>query len=577
MAQHRFRRLGIHVPQTHQPPTGPAGRGARSRWSRSLCHGLALAVLLGQLTGPALAQVGGVNGSGSNGNNLPALGDTASEAFSLGAEVKLGQQIMRSIRRDPDYLDDPILLEYVQSVWQPLLAASRKQGQIEADTDQRYAWEPFLVRDRSVNAFALPGGYVGVHLGLIAMTEARDELAAVLAHEMSHVTQRHIARSFDNSKQQSLIGLAALIVGVVAASRSNNGNVYGDGVQRGNMGAGEALIMGGQAAVMQGTLNFSRDMEREADRIGFSVLTGAGFSPAGMASMFEKLEKSSRLNDSGAFPYLRSHPLTAARIGEAKARMGAISWTPTSLPGGRQEQVLMQARSRVLMDPRVEALRRWQGEPGTDKDPTERLGAAYAAALASTLLHEWSRADAALGRAQALLRADVRRDARAERVVTMLRTQSLLDRGDAQGALAAMQPYITEPSRPALLLSAQVAAALLGPQASAQAKAAGEPLAQRLSEELQGWVSGSSGDAAAWAALGQVQAALGQRLRAMRADAEAHFAQGDWDGASDRLRAAQHLPRSNDPGDFIELSVIDARLRSIDAQRRQLALETRGQ
>lgn len=568
MAKHRSRRFTVKL-----NPSRPV-------WARALCHGLAAATLLGQLAaGPALAQVNNPAGTDTPGNNnLPALGDSASESFSLGAEIKLGQQIMRSIRRDPDYLEDPLLLEYVQSVWQPLLAASRKQGQIEAETDQRFAWEPFLVRDRSVNAFALPGGYVGVHLGLIAITEARDELAAVLAHEMTHVTQRHIARGFDNGKQQTLIGMAAIIMGMLAASRSHNSTPYGNGTTGGGMGAGEALIVGGQAAAMQGTLNFSRDMEREADRIGFAVLSGAGFAPGGMASMFEKLEKSSRLNDSGAFPYLRSHPLTAARIGEARARLGPSGWSPTALPGGRQEHALMQARARVMMDPRVESLRRWlPAEPvGDAKDPAEKLAAAYAAALAATLLHDMPRADATLAKAQALLRADVRRDARAERLVAMLRTQSLLARGDALGALAAVQPYATEPSRPALLLTSQVAVALLGSQASAQARAAGEPLAQRMSEELQGWVTGSAQDAGAWGALSQVQGALGQKLRAMRADAEAHFAQGDWDGASDRLRAAQRLPRSNDPGDFIELSVIDARLRSIDAQRRQLALETRG-
>ena len=114
------------------------------------------------------------------------------------------------------------------------------------------------MRDRSVNAFALPGGYVGVHLGLIAMTGTRDELASVLAHELSHVTQRHIARGIANSKRQSLIGLAAMILGVLAASRA------------GSADGANAAIVGGQAAAIQGQLNFSRDMEREADRIGFA-------------------------------------------------------------------------------------------------------------------------------------------------------------------------------------------------------------------------------------------------------------------------------------------------------------------
>ncbi len=164
------------------------------------------------------------------------------------------------------------------------------------------------MRDPSVNAFALPGGFVGVHLGLIAITVTRDELASVLGHEMSHVSQRHIARSIAGSSRRSLVSLAALIIGLLAASRSNSPDAV------------NAVVAGTQAATIQSQLNFSRDMEREADRIGFQVMIAAGFAPGGMAAMFEKMETSNRLNDYGGFPYLRTHPLTVERIGEARSR-----------------------------------------------------------------------------------------------------------------------------------------------------------------------------------------------------------------------------------------------------------------
>ena len=282
-------------------------------------------------------------------NNLPALGDAATEDFGVATERHVGEQIMREIRRDPEYLDDPLLLEYVQGIWSPLVGESRREGHITPDIDSRFAWEAFLVRDRSVNAFALPGGYVGVHLGLIAITASRDELASVLAHELSHITQRHIARGIANSKRQSIIGLAALLIGIIAASRSNSAS------------AANAAIAGSQAGMIQGQLNFSRDMEREADRIGFQLLAGAGFAPSGMAAMFEKLDQAARLNDSGGYPYLRSHPLTTERIGEARARMGTATARPAPGPNVASfEHALAQARSRVLMDTRVDALRRWQ-------------------------------------------------------------------------------------------------------------------------------------------------------------------------------------------------------------------------
>ena len=213
---------------------------------------------------------------------------------------------------------------------------------------QRFAWEPFLVRDRSVNAFALPGGYVGVHLGADQPSPSTaDELASVLAHELSHVTQRHIARSVTTSQRQTLCWSLA------GADPRRAG-----GAQQ-QPDAAQAAMLGGQAAAMQGQLNFSRDMEREADRIGLSVMNTAGFAPPGMAACSRSCDHANRLNDNGAYPYLRTHPLTTERIAEAQARLGTGAVAATRV--ARPEHALMQARARVLMDKRVDALRRWQG------------------------------------------------------------------------------------------------------------------------------------------------------------------------------------------------------------------------
>lgn len=486
-------------------------------------------------------------------DRLPALGETSSDDLSVGAERRLGDQIMRDIRRDPDYLDDPVLLEYLQSIWQPLMAAARQRGDVAPELDQRFAWEAFLVRDRSVNAFALPGGYVGVHLGLIAMTGTRDELASVLAHELTHVTQRHIARSMANSARQSLIGLAGMILGVIAASRSNR------------MDGANALMTGGQAVAVQGQLNFSRDAEREADRIGFGVLTRAGFAPGGMAAMFEKLDHNSRLNDSGGFPYLRTHPMNAERIGEARARLGASPPTP---PVSVLAHSAAQARAKVMMDTRVDALRRWQGlEASATAPAAERLHAGYASALASTLLRDWTRADAGLQRATAAVRGGPRPDADAEREVALLLAQSLRERGDAARAAEVLKPYAKADgipsSRAVMLLSAQVS---MGLDKAAQ---------QRAAEEMQTWTSLYPRDATVWSQLGQVWEQVGQPLRALRAEAESRIALGDLVGGVDRLRAAQRLARSTRNSDFIEASVIDARLKDIEAQARKREAEER--
>ena len=515
---------------------------------------------------------------------LPALGEAAGEEFSVGTERTLGEQIMREVRRDPAYLDDPPLLDYVQRVWRPLVDAARQRGEITPDTAQQLAFEVFLVQDRSVNAFALPGGFVGVHLGLIAITASSDELAAVLAHELSHVTQRHIARGVVNSQRTTLLSLAGLILGVLAASRAGSS----DGVQ--------AAVVGSQAAAAQGQLNYSRDMEREADRVGFGVLTDAGFSAGGMATMFEKLDSANRLNDSGAFPYLRSHPLTVERISEARAR---IALSGAKLPGDPLDHALMAARARVLMDTSAEGLRRQQLRvahsvaPGAPPVPlNDRLGALYAGALATLLLGDAAGADAAVNQALGLLR-DKPAPA-AERAFRQLQVQVVLQRGDPASAWKLLEaPALQADSRWTMLLRGQVALALWHSQGGAAACAApaasaasaapavaceapGYKALRASNEALQAWVSDHSADALAWGVLAQGEEALGQRLRAMRAQAEARAALGDIGGAIDRLRAAQSLARSGSANDFIEASVIDARLRQLEAQRRTIAAELRG-
>ena len=520
----------------------------------------AFALAATSLVAPASAQ-----------NRLPALGDSDSADFGVGAEKRLGEEIMREIHADPDYLDDPLLLEYVDSIWNPLLAASRKLGNVTADLDQRFAWQAFLVRDPSVNAFALPGGYVGVHLGLIAITATRDELASVLGHELSHITQRHIARSIAASSRRSLVGLAALVLGVLAASRSRSPDAI------------NAVITGSQAATAQGQLNFSRDVEREADRIGFQTMTSAGFAAGGMASMFEKMDASVRFNDSGGFPYLRSHPLTLERIGEARARADKAAAPPHV---SVLEHAVAQARARVLMDTRVDALRRWQGrDADVEGSAVERLRALAESAQASSLLRDWPRADAAFAKALAIVRGSPNSSARAERAVVLLQAQSWLDRGDPAQAADAIKRYANDGSRPVLLLQAQTAHASAvaarranGAAAASREKSGASADAAALTQaadDLQTWVALHPNDSLAWAALGQVYTSLGVPLRALRAEAEARYALGDLLGAVDRLRAGQRLSRGGGNVDFVDASVIDSRLRAVEQERRQVEAESK--
>jgi beta-barrel assembly-enhancing protease len=523
-----------------------------ARWRRALA-----ALLAGLMTLPAAAQV-----------RLPALGETASQDFSIADERRVGDQVMREGRRDPAYLDDPVLLEYLNSLWQPLLSAARQSGEIEPEIDRAFAWEAFLVRDRSVNAFAMPGGYVGMHLGLMALTTSSDQLASVLAHELSHLTQRHIARSIAPQQRASLLALAGLLVAVAMAGRSSN------------IDGANAAMMGSQAAALQSQLNFSRDLEREADRIGYGVLVAAGFSPAGMAAMFERMDQASRLNDNNGFPYLRSHPLTLDRVAEARNRMLVSGATA---PPPRLLHAMMQMRARVLMDDSAQALQRLNG--GTSSPLlADRVSALYGAGMAASLLREHGRAQAQAEEALALAQQHSPREPAAERVLHLLRAQVALAAGDAQAALQALnaaEDQSPRVQRSALLLRAQ-SLLLLHRQASSSAAdapgAADATAALRASAEtLQIWLADAPKDPLAWALLADTSEALGMKLRSLRASAEARAAVGDLTGAVDRLRVAQQASRTAVGQDFIEGSVIDSRLRQILAQRRQLAQEAREQ
>lgn len=512
---------------------------------------LGLALLLA-LPMPAPAQT----------TNLPALGDGTGGGWDITAERRVGDRIMREVRRDPDYFEDPLLEAYVDTLWQPLLASARARGDIRPDSEALYAWQTFLIRDKVINAFALPGGYVGLYLGLVAMTTSRDELASVLAHELTHVTQRHIARGLESGQRQQLGALAATILGLLAASRSSN------------TAAAQAVVMGGQAAALQGQINFTREMEREADRIGFDVLAGGGYSGAGMSGMFEKMDAASRLNDNNQYPYLRTHPLTIERISEARLRVREANPPPQT--GAPIVHALMQARARVWMDTNPDALRHWQAQGGATAPTTDvaRLAARYAAALASAQMREWDRAATQLDAAEALASEGFADQPDVARALALARVQMAIDQGGraivGPPAQAALRTLAGDASRPAVFMRA--AAALALQRAGAPAEAA----LREVLQTLQNWTVLHGSDAAAWQWQAQCAEALGLTRRAQRAGAEAAYARGDVLGAFDRLRVAQALPQQG-ASDEMDLAVVNARLRALEPERRRVLAEARGE
>lgn len=538
--------------------------------TRAPASALHIALVIGAiLVNPVAHAQAPTSISASTSPVLPNLGDGTD--MTPNDERRLGDRIARELYRDPDYVDDAVLMEYVQGIWQPLLTAARARGELPPEQDEAYAWEILLGRDRSVNAFALPGAYFGLHLGLVGIVTSRDELASVLAHELSHVTQRHISRMMTRQSQQAPWMLGAMILGVLAASKSPE--------------AANAMIIGGQAAGAQSQLNFSRDMEREADRVGFAVATQAGFAQQGFVSMFGKLQQASRLNDSGNFPYLRSHPLSTERMADMQSRIELpdAASAPAS-PAARQnvqetDHAMMSARARALSNSTVDALRSWavevQAASFAKSSAAQQAGSLYGATLAAIKLRDYKDAQTQWS----ALTDSVRSDPVASRLARLLGVELRLAQGDSAAALTLLQsggkPQDTQ-SRAELFLAAQTYL-----QLSTAAPAAAAPPGTRpasnlavVTQQLQTWVAGHPRDAQAWQFLSSTYAAEGRTLSSIRAQAEVNVAQLDYPAALSRFKTAQEWARKGGAGtDHFEASIVDTRTRKVESTVREQALE----
>jgi beta-barrel assembly-enhancing protease len=261
---------------------------------------------------------------------LPDLGESAQVSFSPLQERRLGESIMREIRADPAYFDDAEATDYLRTLGNRLVtrgAASRQD------------FEFFWIRDAQINAFALPGGYIGVHTGLVLTAQSESEVASVLGHEIAHVTQGHIARLISQQKSTQLTSLAAMAVALLAS--------------RANSDIGSAAAAFGQASAIQSTLNFTRDNEREADRVGLQILDTAGFDTRAMPSFFERLQRATRLYEGGAPSYLRTHPLTSERIADIQNRVHGLPYR--QVPDTIDFQ-LVRAKLKARIDSTQESL-----------------------------------------------------------------------------------------------------------------------------------------------------------------------------------------------------------------------------
>jgi predicted Zn-dependent protease len=250
----------------------------------------------------------------AQGPNLPDFGSPVDAVISKSQEEQLGRQVVAQLRSAGGILEDPQLQEYIQSIGSQLVGHAN-------DGSQSFYF--FVVDDDAINAFALPGGYIGVNAGLILSSETESELAGVIAHEIAHVTQRHIARSIYDSQRTSILSMATMLAAVLLGAATD--------------ASGEAmtgLVTASQAAQIQRQINFTRSNEHEADRVGIETLSAAGFDTRGMATFFEKLSRRYGMAREQIPAILQTHPVTTTRIAEARERARLLPVaTPTDSMG----------------------------------------------------------------------------------------------------------------------------------------------------------------------------------------------------------------------------------------------------
>ena len=282
-------------------------------WLNRAGAGLLLGILLSLSAAAVMAQ-----------QNLPSMGERADNALSPIEERQLGAQFMRQIRAQLPLIRDVQLTEYIQSLGTRLVNATGK-----TDT-QDFTF--FLIDDPQINAFAIPGGYVGVNSGLIAVMDQEEQLASVVAHEVAHVTQRHHARTFATGNRATLSTAAAILAAIIIGQASPQ--------------AGQAALAAGLAASQQSAINFTRSNEVEADRIGIEILANADYDARAMAESFSILRRKNSLNTSNLqLEYLRTHPLDNNRIAEATDRAGTKPRIPRL---NSPDYALFRARLAVL-------------------------------------------------------------------------------------------------------------------------------------------------------------------------------------------------------------------------------------
>lgn len=450
-------------------------------------------------------------------SELPELGDASQDVLTPQMQRRLGEGFYNEIRlRDPAYIDDPEISGYVNRVGQRLVSASQ-------NASGRFTF--FVLRDRQINAFATFGGYVGINTGLLLAARTESEFAGVLAHEISHVNQQHLARGIMAARHQSVTSLLSLALTLLAVRSGQAGQL--------GQAAGAAI----DAANIQSQLGYSRDFEREADRVGYQTLTRAGYDPRGMADFFERLQKSTALYENNAPVYLRTHPLTTERISDMQGRAHSSNYRQVR---DSLDFYLVRAKLRSLEYAPQDALAEFETQL-RERRFAHEAAVWYGISRAQLRLGRLSDADKALHNAKRLAPPDPMFDVLAAEI-------RLAEKDMTAAAAIYREAFKRYPTDEAIALGYVGVLHLQGHNEAAL-------------QIIEGRIRAGSRDAKLYNLQAQSYAALGKPVQSRRATAEAYALNGQTQAAVEQLELAQREAKN-----FYDQSMIDTRLKALRHQ-----------
>lgn len=467
-----------------------------------------LAAVLVGLSAPVAAQPVGI----------PSIGVASAAELSPGVERTLGDAIMEQGRRDPSYIADPDVLQYLTEMGRGLVAHASTAGEHRIDV--------FALRDPQINAFALPGGYIGINSGLVVAAQSESELASVVAHEIGHVLQRHVARGM-TQRSQTNHAMIATLAGTLLAALSGSAD----------LAMGVAAF--GQAAAVDRQLGFSRQAEQEADRSGLEMMQRAGYDPAGMVRMFERLDNASRLNQgAGGNAYTSTHPLSVQRMSDAQNRIMRAERRPDTSSDAfwyvRAKLRIEQARAGQALRSAEEALR----AEARQAQGVQQSAAWYGLAYSAVKRRDLTQAREALNQARAQGQDSAQ--------LAGLDVAIALGQGDVDAALSLSAKAVQRwPDSQGVALARIDALQKAGRDAEA---------VDALQTRIKQWPEVPR----LWQLVAQSQEKLGRRADARRSMATYYELTGALPAAVDQLQQARAMSQN-----FYEQSELDVRIREL--------------